>query len=32
MEDSWEIPLRPEDPEIAMTGWFSFAGQTSKKS
>ena len=30
--DSWEIPLRPEDPEIAMIGWFSFEGQTSEKS
>ena len=30
--DSWEIPLRPEDSEIAMIGWFSFEGQTSEKS
>jgi len=32
MEDSWEIALRPEDSEITITVWFSFAGETNKKS
>lgn len=32
MGDSWEIPLKPEDSDMAETGWLSFAGKTNEKN
>lgn len=32
MGDSWEIPLKPEDSDMAKTGCLSFAGKTNEKS
>ena len=32
MGDSWEIPLKPEDSDMAKTGCLSFAGKTNEKN